>query len=701
MRVNCHLLIKPLVFLIAVSIRCVCAQEATLLDEIVISGAKESTQLRNTPSAISKIGKKVLQEKKPTFVGQVLNQAAGVYVTDLGNEQHNMSIRQPLSYNALYVYLEDGIPIRPTGLFNHNALYEVNLSGVDTIEVIKGAASSLYGSNAVGGGINFFTHAADAKDNAYVGLQASNQQYGRLDFGASVRGENHALRLGGYVANRGQHNWQDYNTMDKSSLTIRHDVGLDDTTSLKNVFTYNRLYTDMPGSLNEKDYQNKRGVSYNTFTWRHVEALRVSSTLEKAWNAKAFSRVSAYARENTTNQLPSYLIFNNTNSSASGRITNQNFNSLGFEIQHGQALNDEWRWILGTNVERSPMKSSEINISINRDPITGQYLNYKTGNVRRDYEVTIENQALYSQLEYSPQPTMRWVAGLRYDRIGYDYDNHLLPSNTTGAPSEHRRYSHVSPKLGLSWQLAPLLNVYSNISQGFVPPEVSAQYGGSQTSPNLREATFNNVDMGARWVSPERSWLSDVSLYRLTGKDEVVSYSIAPGLSESRNAGKTLHQGLEFSIQYQPVSKLWDAKFNGAYAKHTFKEYRTSNVLNYADKSMPAAPNWLWNVEVGFKPTQAWRLSAEAQHVGRYWLNNANTARYAGHTLLNLRAQYQQGAWEWWMNVLNATNKKYAEIAASTYSGVGAYLPDSQNTYTAGAPRTVFVGVRYYFGARP
>ena len=78
MRANCHLLIKPLVFLIAVSIRCVCAQEATLLDEIVISGAKESTQLRNTPSAISKIGKKVLQEKKPTFVGQVLNQAAGV-----------------------------------------------------------------------------------------------------------------------------------------------------------------------------------------------------------------------------------------------------------------------------------------------------------------------------------------------------------------------------------------------------------------------------------------------------------------------------------------------------------------------------------------------------------------------------------------------------------------------------------------------
>jgi len=66
-----------------------------------------------------------------------------------------MGIRQPISTNAVYQYLEDGIPIRPLGVFNHNSLNEMNLAGSESVEVVKGAASSLYGSNAVGGAVNF------------------------------------------------------------------------------------------------------------------------------------------------------------------------------------------------------------------------------------------------------------------------------------------------------------------------------------------------------------------------------------------------------------------------------------------------------------------------------------------------------------------------------------------------------------------
>jgi outer membrane receptor protein involved in Fe transport len=73
-----------------------------------------------------------------------------------------MAIRQPITYNALYLYMEDGLPIRPTGMFNHNSLYEINMSGVRDIEVIKGPASSLYGSNAIGGAINFITQGPPA-----------------------------------------------------------------------------------------------------------------------------------------------------------------------------------------------------------------------------------------------------------------------------------------------------------------------------------------------------------------------------------------------------------------------------------------------------------------------------------------------------------------------------------------------------------
>src|SRR5690606_3840175 len=107
--------------------------------------------LHETPAAISRRDRDTIEAKKPTSIGEVLNTVPGVYMTDLGNEQHSMSIRQPLSYSAVYLYMQDGIPIRPLGLFNHNALYEINLAGVDAIEVIRGPAASLYGSNSVGG----------------------------------------------------------------------------------------------------------------------------------------------------------------------------------------------------------------------------------------------------------------------------------------------------------------------------------------------------------------------------------------------------------------------------------------------------------------------------------------------------------------------------------------------------------------------
>ena len=80
-------------------------------------------------------------------------------MVNLGNEQHEMSIRQPMTTKSLFLYMEDGIPIRPLGVFNHNAMNEINIAGIDSVEVVKGAASSLYGSNAVGGAVNFLTAA--------------------------------------------------------------------------------------------------------------------------------------------------------------------------------------------------------------------------------------------------------------------------------------------------------------------------------------------------------------------------------------------------------------------------------------------------------------------------------------------------------------------------------------------------------------
>ncbi|MHA4801728.1 TonB-dependent receptor, partial [Enterococcus faecium] len=71
------------------------------------------------------------------------------------NEQHGMAIRQPMGTSAYYLYMEDGVPIRPLGIFNHNALLEINQFAISSMEVVKGPVSSIYGPEAVGGAINF------------------------------------------------------------------------------------------------------------------------------------------------------------------------------------------------------------------------------------------------------------------------------------------------------------------------------------------------------------------------------------------------------------------------------------------------------------------------------------------------------------------------------------------------------------------
>jgi outer membrane receptor protein involved in Fe transport len=672
------------------------AGEHKTLDEVVVSGSKEATTLSDTPAAIGKVDEKAIDETRPTFIGQVLDRVPGVHMVDLGNEQHSMSIRQPLSYNAVYQYLEDGIPIRPVGIFNHNALYEVNLTGAESIEVLKGPASSLYGSNAVGGAVNFITRVPSLKPEASVSAQGSYQGYRRLDAGASNTWGDFGMRVAGYSAER-RGGWQEYNKMDKDSFTLRADNAVGDSALLKTVFTYNKLYTDMPGSLNPDDYDNRPGFSYQTFTWRKVEATRLSTALETETSATSAWSATLYARDNTTEQLPSYLIFNTGATTASGRINDNSFQSLGTDLRHRQ--DHDWlraRWIVGLTAERSPNTFEESNLAITRDAATLKYTGYTVGAKRRDYEVILDNVAPYTQIELSPAAATRVVVGGRYDYIRYDFTNNMTPGSTTGAPSETRDFTHFSPKAGVVHNLSPALSVFANYSQGFTPPEVSSLYGRLDV-PNLESSVFDNYDTGVRWSFDENRGKLDLSVYRLDGKDEVVSYNIAPGNSEPRNAGKTRHEGVELGLGYA-LTPQWEAHFAGAFSRHTYVNYRTSPTLVYDGNYIPASPKVLANAELAYRPAAGWRLAAEVRFIGKYWMDSANTVEYPGHTLLNLRARYAVGAWEAWFNVLNAADKKYADIASSSYSGSGTYNPLTMDTYSPGAPRTFFLGVGYRFG---
>jgi outer membrane receptor protein involved in Fe transport len=678
----------------------VLAEEPQRIEEVVVTGAREATPLAATPAAIGRLETRALDDAKATRIDQAINALPGVHMVDLGNEQHSMSIRQPITTNAVYQYLEDGVPIRPVGVFNHNALNEVNLTGAGEVEVIRGPASSLYGSNAVGGAVNFLTRAPSPTPEGRLSLLAGSEGYNRVDTGASNTWGDFGLRLAHYSA-RQRASWRGYNDMDKDSLTLRADHALDAHTPLKLVYSYNELDTETPGSLNETDYRNNPAVSYQTFSYRRDKSQRLSATLERE-RGGVLNALTLYARENDHGQNPAYSIRSCTVSATcptgySGNINLNSYTSLGFEARQRRNLGGrDARLIVGLTFDRSPNSYLEDKINVTRDA-ANVYTGYTLSTRNREYEVLLQNAALYAQYEFTLLPRTRLALGGRYDALRYDYTNKLTPSSTTGAPDESRTFDHFSPKLGLTHELSPATSLYVAYSQGFTPPEVSSLYARLAV-PNLKSAVFDNYEAGVRSRFAGGRGRVNASLYRLEGYDEQVSYTIAVGNSEPRNAGRTRHTGVELGLDYA-FSDRWEGRLAGTLAEHKYLDYDASSTLNYDGKIAKQAPQQIVNAELAWKPAAGWRVAIEVMRLGPYWMNDANTVLYGGHSVFNLRAGWARGAWELWGKLINLTDRKYSTSASSSYSGTGSYSPDTHNTYTPGDPRTLFVGMAYRFGA--
>ncbi len=687
--------------------------EETVLGEIVVSGSRAVTKLSETPLAIGLVKEDVLKRDKPKTMGEVINRVPGVYWNDLGNEQHSMGIRQPISTNAVYQYLEDGIPIRPLGVFNHNSLNEMNLAGTESVEVVKGPASSLYGSNAVGGAVNFLTAAPSRMPYARAGVQHdSTAGFTRYDTAASDTWGAVGLRFSHYSSRRTDNNWQDYSHGSKDSFSLRGDYAVNATSQIRATVVHTDLDAGMTGGLNEVDYQNNPGKSINTFTYRKDKTTRINLAWEGETIRNGLSTVTLFSRKNDHGQIPSYTISKCTKNTTTcttgtkGTINNNHVDSLGLDLKHQQEF--DWlssRLVAGVYIDHSDNPYVSDNLSIVQDPTSLRNLSYAKSNALdpvgvRDFQANIKNTAFFAQWEFSPIKDVRAVIGGRSDEINYDFTNRLSPlgSANFGAPNELRSFSHFSQKIGATYALSKESNVYTNISEGFTPPEVSQLYGKTGI-PNLKPATYDNYELGLRMAFLNGALKLDSAIYRLDGRDTIVSYTVIQGVSENRNAGRTRSQGLELGLSYD--AGVVDARFGTTVASHRYRKYQVSSTLDYSRKEMPQAPSDITTAEIGYQPVQGARIALEAVHQGAYWMNNANTVKYSGHVLFNLRGSYQCAkGWEAWLQGRNLTDKHYADSASSSYSGIGAYSPNTQNSYTPGAPRSFMLGLAYTYGEK-
>ncbi|GAB3502957.1 TonB-dependent receptor [Emticicia fontis] len=684
------------------------------LQTVVVTGNREASLRTETPIAISKLTPKQIDEAKPTAIYEVINKTPGVMMVNLGNEQHMMAIRQPMTTNGYYLYMEDGLPIRPMGVFNHNALLEMNQFTVSSIEVVKGPVSSIYGPEAVGGVVNFVTQRPTAVPTARIGIQFDQWGYKRVQYGAGATIGKFGIYLGGLVGEQ-KNSWMTSSDYTKNSQYARLEYHFSPKTRLIYTLSYVNYNSQTSGSVDSTAFYSRQYVSTTDFTYRNAYSLRSRLTFEKDWSESSQSFITVYARDNKLGQNPAYGIrWTSGATTARGEINSNNFRSVGVLAQHTQRfkfLNS--KAIIGANLDFSPNDYWSYQIDLNaqlradKKSVEKYTIAQERPDIKlADYDADIHNSAIYLQYDFEPLKNLRVSAGLRYDNMSFDYVNNLDVDPATGKGiGGSKTYTKTTPKLGLTYDLGKGKGLYANYSKGFSPSALTAIFRKRPTHApngdlfyyNLIPATFINTEIGG-WASLLKNKVYvDVSLYQMNGLNELLSVRQPDNSTDYQAAGKTVHKGIELGITYKPTKELF-IRAGGTYSIHRFDEFilsqRASDVLKDVNgKDMPSAPRWLWNAEVSYYPKWArgLRTSVEWQHVSKWYQNQTNTITYDGYDLLNFRLGYQWKGIELYTNIMNLTDALYATNVTR-----GNALTD-RATYTAAAPRTFVMGLQYNF----
>lgn len=194
----------------------------TALEPVTITGTREKALLSETPASVGAIASQSIRETAPLHPGQLLSQVPGVAVAVTNGEGHTTAIRQPFTTSPVYLFLEDGIPTRATGFFNHNALYEVNIPMAGGIEVVRGPGTALYGSDAIGGIVNILSRApSPAKNFTLTGEYGDFGTWRVMAGGGSALSERGAYRADVNLTHTD--GWRDDTGYDRQSFNFRLD----------------------------------------------------------------------------------------------------------------------------------------------------------------------------------------------------------------------------------------------------------------------------------------------------------------------------------------------------------------------------------------------------------------------------------------------------------------------------------------------
>ncbi len=641
------------------------------------------------PLSVATKDEKEIKLDQVIFQKDLLNSLSGVRIEQTGSViGHMTSIRMPIGTGPYYLFMQDGIPVQSSGFFNHNGLAYTTFQSASSVEVLKGAGTALYGSDAVAAVVNVRSAKKPSKEQE-VSLKGMSGSYGygtaTVEMSDTID-ENNAYRANAtYMHSDG---WREHTKADRAEANIRYDHTINDDNDVKVLFNFSKTVAQQADSFN--DYANiENGSTAASDDPNYFTALEKTDVMRKFDYAKISTEFNNYTIDDLEITMTPYIRYNRNRYVATWEKnlpSNDNeLYTLGF-LQKNTYEQSWGKVVFGFDTEYT--KSS---LEYNQDfDITTSGWGAKTYTVGAlyDYDVNYFAIAPYAHVDYMISKQIKLSPGLRYDYNSYDYTNNLAQNSIDSSGTYYRpadrsnSYNHLSPKLALSYMPMKDLNIYTRYANGFRIPQATRLYSVKVGYENidLSAEKSNTYEIGVKKNFSKKSFL-ELAAYYMTIDDTVVR---DPDTGGYRNGGASIHQGVEASLKSE-ITKEWESSLSYSYSKHTY-----DNDVKLGDNEIAGAPNNLANARLFYIPTylKGLKVMAEWQYVGSYWMDDKHTvAKYDGYNIGNLKADYAYSkALRLFGKVTNITDEKYAVNARYAYG---------KEDYTPGDPRSFYAGVEY------
>ncbi|MBF8477553.1 TonB-dependent receptor [Klebsiella variicola] len=667
---------------------------------MVVTAAPTTVSELDTPAAVSVVNGDEMRQAAPRVnLSESLGAVPGLQVQNRQNYAQDLQLsirgfgsRSTYGVRGLRIYV-DGIPATmPDG---QGQTSNIDIGSVDTIEVLRGPFSALYG-NSSGGVINVTsqtgTQPPTVEASSYYG-SFGTWHYGMKATGAVGDGS-HAGDVDYTVSTNRftTHGYRDHSGARKNLANARLGVRINDVSKLTLLLNSVDIKANDAGGLTADEWrdnprQSPRGDQYNTR--KNTRQTQAGLRYERQLSAQDDLSVMMYAGERETTQFQSIPRTPQLKPSHAGGVIDltRHYQGIDTRLTHRGELLVPVTLTAGLDYENMSerRKGYENFVMVNGAPQYGEQ-----GALRRNERNLMWNVDPYLQTQWQLTDKLSLDAGVRYSSVWFDSnDYYITPGN--GDDSGDASYHKWLPAGSLKYALTDAWNVYLSAGRGFETPTINelSYRSDNQSGLNfgLKPSTNDTVEIGSK--TRLGNGLLTAALFQTNTDNEIVVDSSSGGRTSYKNAGKTRRQGMELGLDQQ-FGESWRLKAAWTWLDAT---YRT-NVCDDAScngNRIPGIARNMGYASFGYQLEQGWYAGSDIRYMSDIMANDENTAKAPSWTVVGLTTGYKWSYGRMDMDlfgrvdnlfdreyvgsvIVNESNGRYYEPAPGRNYGIGLNL---------------------------